>query len=399
MAVLVLASLVVLGIAMYQTVQGLFNAMIFAMLSIISALMAFALFEPLAAMLYTRQPAYAYGVGLGAVFVLSLLVLRLLFDLTIRGNVVFGDWTNRIGGALFGLVGGIVVVGMLLVSMQQFPFDRSVLTYAAFNPKLERNLRIYPFCPDDFVVGLAEVTSSGSMSAGREFGDAHDHFIKEAYCARNTAGLNGRVEAGGKKRRTGDDGYLASAPVEVYLPGRDDDALPWEFDTPLREQGQLVVVRVVVDGQARNGEEFTNAVNWWHLPATHFRLVARDGESIRSFYPVGYLTHYTDEQMTETPIAPDQRWQVHFPVADFAGEAPPRSDLFVARKYSSEQKDLVVDWVYRVPSEYQVDSLIFRRLALQRTAKPQVGMPPITDAEGKHLPLTRSSRWERQQPE
>ena len=90
MVLIILVSLLVLGIAFYQIIQGLFSAMIMTILTVLAAAIAFNFYEPLGDLLVGRLGAYAHPAALLALFVIPLFVLRELFDRVIRGNVVMG---------------------------------------------------------------------------------------------------------------------------------------------------------------------------------------------------------------------------------------------------------------------------------------------------------------------
>jgi len=79
---LILVTLVlILAVALFQVIHGVYSAVIMAILTTVSALVAFGCYEWLGkAFLYQNQAAYADAVGLIAIFVLLLLALRLLAD-------------------------------------------------------------------------------------------------------------------------------------------------------------------------------------------------------------------------------------------------------------------------------------------------------------------------------
>ena len=195
MVLIVVALLLILGIAFFQVIQGLFSSLIMAILTILCAAAAFTYYEPLAQLLYTRQPAHADAVSLIALLVIPLLVLRFVFDRFLGGNVVFGMWTNRIGGGLLGLLTGMVLVGVLAVAVQLLPFGASVMTYKPFDGSLHRQSRLYPFCPDEFTLGLMKRLSAGSLKSRRQLGKTHDNLLLDAFAVRNTAGKFGRADA------------------------------------------------------------------------------------------------------------------------------------------------------------------------------------------------------------
>ena len=126
MVLILLALALVIGIAFFQVIQGLFSALIMTILTILSAVVALGYYELLAEMIYEHQPAHADAAALIALFVIPLLTLRVVSDMFIRGNVVLGVWADRIGGGSLGLITGSVMVGILMIALQMLPFGPSV---------------------------------------------------------------------------------------------------------------------------------------------------------------------------------------------------------------------------------------------------------------------------------
>ena len=138
MVIIILVALIILGIASFQVVQGLFSATITTILTVLSALLAFSYYEVIAAELFykTGYAVYADAGVLVLLFCVPLLLLRFLFDrMLVPGTVNFGIWANRIGGGLMGLISGMVAMGVLTTAIQALPWGQTVLTYRPFNEK------------------------------------------------------------------------------------------------------------------------------------------------------------------------------------------------------------------------------------------------------------------------
>ena len=378
MVLIVLAVLLILGIAFYQVIQGLFSALIMTALTVLCAAVAIGNYETLAsAYLYSRQPAYADAIMLVALFVLPLMALRMATDWLIKGNIVLGVWPDRIVGGALGVITGMTVVGVLLVAMQMLPFGASVLGFTPFDDALHRSQRVAPFYPDEFVVGLGGTLSAGGLATGQRLDRRHSDLFRELFCARNTAGKNGRVD--GKAGQTAVRG--------IYdLPA---DALPWMEDVPANpvldetEIRKTLVVRVAVNFGAREVKSDDALSGWWLLPGTHFRLVCETPEGPRDYYPVAYLT-YLDKPLRAEP--PGQTWKCFgAPVKD---DRTLIAKLIVARpapgKYKNERDpkdatELTVDWVYQIAEKDKPLSLVFRRV--DTPALPEVTAGPEAVAE------------------
>lgn len=378
MALIVLATVFILAIAFFQTIEGVFNALIMTILTILSAAIAFNYYEPMAAwlgeLMAEQHAGYFQPVSLMGIFILTLGVLRILADMFIRSNVTLGMWPDRIAGGALGIVSGMVIVGMLTVSMQLMPFEASILTFKPFNDALERESGIAPFYPDQFTVALMETVSAGSLAAGPNSGfeRRHDNLLREAHAYRNRAELHGRVYAQS-------DDLLQLQAWEAPAQAAPLLDLP---ENPLIDPPGATkdyVVRFTLDNDVRDDvpadQEDKN--ERFRLPATHFRLVTQGGES---YYPLAYLTQGTGG------------WEAH--AAPREQEQTALADLAVVRPYVDKEvtPSLSVDWVYRIPADQEPSYVEFRRVAKQEIPSPLVvSMPPAQDALDRAGELERST--------
>ena len=313
------AWLLILAIALYQSLHGLFSAVIMAFLTTICAVFALGYYEWLGpAFLYSTQPAYADALSLILHFVIPLLILRTVFDKLIIGNAPLGGWADRASGGLLGLYIGTVMVGILAIALQMLPYGSTVLGYEPFDRSLQRINSVY--C-DEFALGVFK--STASLASGRSFNTVHDDLLLELFCARNTAGFNGRVDAPS-------DALKIPA---AYKPGK-----KWEQVThhktlpsdPCRPtvKSEVLIVQARVLASARSDRK---GDDWYRLPVTHFRLVTKSGVSL---YPLGVL------------VPKDGRWAVAKP-DDSSGKAK-IADMCLFGKYDgSPYDDLYL--VYRLP--------------------------------------------------
>jgi hypothetical protein len=339
MLLIVLAAALILAIALYQILQGVYTALIMAILTTLSAAVAFGHYERLAeAFLYDRMPAYADAAALAAIFVLVLLGLRLLADRFLGRNVVLGLWADRIVGGLLGLYVGMVTVGVLAVAVQMLPFGASVLGYRPFSDSLQRSRRLGPFYPDEFTLGLVDKLSAMGLSGSQRFTQLHDNLLLESFCARNTAERYGRVDVDRKARGdfqvfgafefTQEQWKLAQKGKRLQNGGELDPLIGEDW----QERPRIIILRVAVGPTARDED------NWYRLPATHFRLVTGAGQS---HYPVGYLTR---------PRL-DDPWRLW--AADVKDEKGQIARL--CREVSFDRKHLKepleVYWVYVLPAQ------------------------------------------------
>ncbi len=354
MILILIVTLLILAIAYFQAIQGLFSAMIMLILTVLSAVVAFNFYQPLAeAFLYERIPEAADGIALALLFVVPLIGLWLGMDALIRENITLNVWVDRIAGGFLGLIAGIICTGVLTTAMQMFPFDRAILSFEPFDGSLTRSQSLAPFSPDRFTVGLFDSLSKGGLTTGDDtsFSAAHDDLLAELFAWRNTAGLGGRIDA------------LPDAikikgiyePLEQQLPVLLN--VPANPMIPSSKPTKTLIVRAQVSNSAMNDKP-----RWWLLPGTHFRLVGQTG---KSYYPMAYLTYENQG-----------RWAVHVP--QMKGAKPQIADLAVQRPAMKGKKSLTVDWVYQIEQNDKPAELIFRRTA--KVKAPKVTADSIPDS-------------------
>jgi len=335
MIVTLIAALLVLAVAYFQMTQGLFSAMITAVLTVLCAALAFSCYEGVAApLLYARQGSYADAICLAAMFLLPLIVLRFVFDVLVHRNVYLGTLADRAGGALFGALAGMVMVGMVLVVAQMLPFGRAVLDYRPYDAALRRVARVAPFCPDDVAVGVGRAVSAGALSGPGAFYRRHRDLLLESFCARNTAGLHGSIQAAPDALQRAE---AAAARANADWTG--EMLGPGALDTVPPHEAKLWVLRVAVDSSAADED------GWWRLPGTHFRLVTKSGHGA---YPVGFLR-------------PDAN-SVHPVAAPTEGGLLQLADL-VFTENTKAAKLCRVEWVYRLAAAETPDYVVFRRVS------------------------------------
>jgi uncharacterized membrane protein required for colicin V production len=381
MIVIIIAAALILCIAGFQVVQGLFTALVNAILTLLCAMLAFAYYQDLATVLRENgMQLLADGASLVLLFAVPLLVLRFVVDqLIVKDNLAFGPWADRIGGGALGLFTGIILVGMAAVGMQMMPFDASAMGYLPYDEDLQRHQTLAPFQPDEVVLALADGLSTGSLSAAEDkaFSDIHPNYTLELFCARNRAGRNGRIT-------TPTDALTVKG---AYLPPANSR---WLEDVPAdsllsktqQNRSHTVVVRVTVDEQARSEED-----DWFRMPGTHFCLVTKDGHRT---YPVGYLTYEAIDRyrkkrdkieivekkvkiITNNDVPHLRKETRQNEDDDLSGRGGPgRANLVVLRPWRKNggPKELTIDWVYKLPENAEPSHVIFRRYST--AAVPEV---------------------------
>lgn len=378
MVLIILVFLLVLGIAFFQAIQGFFSSLIMAILTVLCAAAAFQFYEPLAQLLYGRQPAQADAICLIALFVIPLLLLRLGIDRLIPGNVVLGAWPDRIAGGFTGLITGLVISGVLTLAIQLLPNAASWLLYRPYDNTLRRSQSLAPFYPDEFTLGLVDMLSAGSLQAdgNSRFSYRHDNLILETWAAHNRILQRRQVDNEWKTERIG---RVDAAPDSLSLLGcYEPNDPPWRVRIPADplvaegEPTKLLVVRVGVSESARDPGVMGN---WWRLPATQFRLTVRRSGAPDlarfSHYPLAYLTANESNKDYGQTVghAGVGEWEPILPPLERA-EGADRAErqfgkLAVLRRWDGEKgpRQLTVDWVFRIRRDEEPVTLYFRRTA------------------------------------
>ena len=326
--------ILVVGVALFQVTQGVFSALIMMMLTIISALVAFGYYLPMAEyLLYGRQPAHAQGASLIALFVITMIALRIAADKFIAGNVVMNVWANRIGAGAAGLVTGVILVGVLGAGIQLLPVGENFFGFVSHEDTLEPK---HTLLATDITLNVIGALSDGAMSGEDSWNEDNRDFAREAFCARNTAGANGRRDA---------------EPDTMRVMGIQ------QIDDPDggASAKRTYVVRVAVSSKTRNADD-----NCWRLPATQFRLVTTDGKSV---YPSRYKAYggvpegankevYLREVDAEKGTGKDDKPRLRV------------GKLVVVRMWSNGPEELVVNWHFVLDKQYKqkdIDYITFRR--------------------------------------
>lgn len=113
----------ILAITFYQGLLGAFSAAINFFLAVLAAALAFGLYEDVYySYLIDRQPDDGRGIALMGIFIVSLLVMRVIFDLLIKDNMHFSIYVDRVVGGIFGFLSAMIIIGTLAVGIQMLPF-------------------------------------------------------------------------------------------------------------------------------------------------------------------------------------------------------------------------------------------------------------------------------------
>lgn len=110
--------------------RGVFSSFLAMVCVLVAGAVAFGVWEPLVYGVFMgMREDIAWTLGLLLPFGATLLVLRLIVDQTVRANMEFDDVTNFVGGAVFGLVSGVVTAGIVVIAASFLRFGPDMMGY------------------------------------------------------------------------------------------------------------------------------------------------------------------------------------------------------------------------------------------------------------------------------
>jgi len=151
---------------------GLFSSFLHLCLVIVAGALSIGLWEPLAqGLLMGRMPHYAWAVGLLAPLVLMLIGFHLVQDRLVGVSVQFPDIANKIGGAVFGLIAGMLTAGLVVIGVGFTAMPAKVLGHQKFTilgtgPVDTQQTKSLWVPVDGFAAGFFGMLSTGSFSTG-----------------------------------------------------------------------------------------------------------------------------------------------------------------------------------------------------------------------------------------
>jgi uncharacterized membrane protein required for colicin V production len=136
-----------------------------------AGLLAVSFFEPLANALDSWQPSYSYlwdFLSLWVVFAVSLLIMRETTDRLSRVRVRFLKIADRIGGVVFSVWVGYVMVCFTLMTLHTAPLDKNFL-FGGFSTQKDARMFFGMTPPDRQWLGVAQKMSTAAFAGNSEF--------------------------------------------------------------------------------------------------------------------------------------------------------------------------------------------------------------------------------------
>lgn len=364
----------VLGITFMHSLFGLYSGIINVFCSITALAVAFGVFEPLNNLLtgqFHLHPSYTEPFALVLPFVVTLLVLRVLADSFLRGNVrvpMYLDWG---GGAVCGFVNAQICVGVMVLGFLMLPFGGRVMQFSRqerdpendVDPEsglVEFHRRDLWLRSDRFAVGLFNLLSGGSLRASTTFAHVYPDFPEWVFWTGNTVqheSLTAPI------RDDKGDGFTTGLSVESWWrqagavqgryrklpPTRDNPTPPYDPLTYTPRPGhELLGVRVAL--RESSADRGGRLLPQHRFRPTMFRIVGDVGDEPRQCAPL--IIGGADPRLGEN-------LRIVSPDANFALPAQARVDLY-----------------FEVPEGFRPRFIEYRRHARAAlTGEPRPGPP------------------------
>lgn len=123
-------------IAYMWSIKGFFSSFLHMLCVIVAGAVAFGVWEPVSLMLLNSAPqkgllssvgGNAWALGLVLPFVVTLVVIRVIMDKSVKANLAQTTLVNYIGGGVCGLVSGVITVGILVISLGAVRYSDSTM--------------------------------------------------------------------------------------------------------------------------------------------------------------------------------------------------------------------------------------------------------------------------------
>ena len=191
LAILIIIAIVG-GIAFFLVfTQGLFSSVIMCVLILVSALIAFNYYELLGAKLNNigLAPYGGKAISLMVLFIICLLVMRLVADRLIKGNMKFPLIVDRVASGFFGLLAGMMIAGIVAIGFQMLPTPAKIIGFDRLPKAATRNLEernnLFPNV-DGFVSAVVGQASKYGFAGSEKYSHYHPDLLEELYLQRLT---------------------------------------------------------------------------------------------------------------------------------------------------------------------------------------------------------------------
>jgi hypothetical protein len=139
----ILLILIVGVVAYFYYVQGMFTGLLSAISGAIAAAISVGYHESLNNTLFiSKLPNAGIAFSLIVLFAVTFVVVRMMLDATVPGNIRLPAMMDKIGGAVMGFILGIFGAGILAIAGQSMSFGPGILFYTRFVTNSARDVQV-----------------------------------------------------------------------------------------------------------------------------------------------------------------------------------------------------------------------------------------------------------------
>lgn len=321
------------SVAYFQAIQGLTSAGITAVLSIFCMALSFATYEYVAdTYLSGFMPEYANAAALFALFAVPLLILRVLLDKFVPRSSLFPQVIEWAVGGAFGLLAGIVMTGMLTLSIQMVPWGaEGAISFVRFNPQKPDVQNELWLKPDRAVVGMASALSSGAFSGDRPLVEDHPDLVTEIGLAQSQSrGVRKTVPSGAVTLSS------AGRVSQVFDRTGSDANVPAEY-TPVDPKPGNVFTRVTL----QLGVDTADEDNKQRYTPAAVQLIGLLDKKLVSYHGIAAGDRETPHRQVRAMI--DAR-KIEEPTAGKLMTAPPNNQIDVVFEHPEKFEPKFVEY-------------------------------------------------------
>lgn len=375
----------ILAITFYQGLLGAFTATINFFLTVLAAALAFGLYESVYfEFLLDRQPDDGRGIALMAIFIVSLLVMRVIVDLLIKDNMHFPVHVDRAVGGVFGFFTAMIIIGMLTVGIQMLPFPHQWLgfsRYAMFDADTGEPISLTPeedsdrterdilatldmskvnlvrrniwLNPDGFTVALVSHLSDNALAGENQFGRLNPTFLDDLFWTRfSQTGQRTTVARSREAIRV--EGCWVLPEDALYVAERTDNGKTISFSPPSGNEHKPETGHRYLMVRANITSDGADDGSTYRVNTGQVRLFTRDSGRVAVYHLAG---------VNEPNVVSPESWKQDFYYRLSPGESVVRS----VNKF---------DFVFEVPEGEEPWFIEFRRNARAIVQGVQEGTAP-----------------------
>ena len=373
----IIALLIIGAIAFLYIKQGLFASFNMAICITLAMLVAITQFDFISGMTGLNA-----GYCMLILFVVSAYAFRMVCDTLIKTEIYFPQMLNIVGAGFFGAVSGYFISGVLFLALQLMPITPSIVgLYNIGTPDIQAKGGIMPFYPDDVVLGIGKMVSTGSLACGNSLDNALPNFKSVAYANRLLTTLpKGTSAEKGSLKVLGTYKLTDKEITETFA-----NKLP-KSPFVKSSKTQVFLIRTQIAGNAISLSQ--KGYPAWKLNPFQFKLVSKQGKQTRVDFPIAYVFETLKDR--KLALATPKKKEgvldlVNFGVIRHATasfydartkirearsikekdkkKSAIKDAVKMTRKFKENSQKLFVDWIFILPENAKPSDLVFRNIS------------------------------------